>query len=213
MNQKVQYGQTGFGDEFTQNWPSVNPEAVERETGDTGVPWTDVDGQVFDPEQHVWDRENDKPKYTQKGRFKKRPRRKSKAQAGTGDNGLNTEGVTDTQESVAQMGSREAAQITVQLMGSVGAYIAPDMPAFDQDEYGQSEYYSGIEAWKACYDAYGVTYVPPWLAPTLWTFGYFSRRMTQSNQGRSKIKAAWHWVKSKIPRRKKRQQPDAEEQE
>lgn len=187
-----------FGDEITDKWPNVNPDAVEAETGaGSQKAWTDADGTVFDPDQHVWDQEHNQPKFTQKGRFKKRPRKKSKTESAAGASQVNTETV-DNSKKVNEHGTQQAAEITVQLIGAAGRYIAPEQPPFMQDEQGQGEYKSGVEAWKACYDYYGVDYVPPYLAPTIWTFSYFARRIKESEKAQSKFKAAAVYIRSRI---------------
>lgn len=190
-----------FAKAFTENWPGVNTEAVEKETG-AGDPWKDADGAVFDPELHVWDKENDKPKFTQKGKFKKRPRKKSKSQESETGSFANTEAAKSKE--VNEHGARQAAEITMHLIGMAGQYMAPDHPAFTKDESGQDEYTTGVEAYRACYEYYGVDYIPPYLAPVIWTMSYFGRRIRTSNKAQGKLAAAWMYVKTRLFKRRKK---------
>ena len=216
----------GAENEFTKdhimNWPGVSPHAVAQETGNgekraenVNHNFRDPDGNPFNIDLHLWDKENDKPKYTQKGYFKKRPKRKSKEerQADHKKSGLDLSAVSSKdQPDLGEISSEQAALMTVQLVVAAGMYLDPEEGKPGQDVFGRDEFQSGLYAYKTCYEYYGIDYIPPWLAPTIWTTTYFGKRIAKSEDAQSKVKVFWAWCKTKLPRfrRKKKQHTESD---
>jgi hypothetical protein len=194
-------------------WPDVQPHAIDQDQGEqeTGgqSTLTDVDGNVFDPEVYVADADGN-PKYTKHGRFKKRPRRKAKTgqAVGGGGDGLDLSAVQggDTGQE-AQISAEQAAVMTVQLIMAAGMYLDPQEGKPGKDVFGRDEFQSGVHAWKSCYEYYGISYIPPWLAPTIWTMAYFGKRIVRSQEAQGKVAAVWAYLKKTVfrnPFRKRR---------
>jgi hypothetical protein len=199
--------------EFIDSWPNVSEHVVNesepaQEAGDQGGQWVDAYGTEFNPEIHATDKDGN-PSKTPKGRFRKKPKKKGTYEGGSGP-GVDLSATKRVQGDEAQAqaeieaGALQAAEMTVNLQVLMAMYVGGDEWKPGKDEFGRNEYKSGVEAYKQCYIAYDVNYLPPWLPPCLWTMGFFGRRIMQDRQAQGKIKLFFQWVKSKFSRKRKK---------
>ena len=156
--------------EFEENWPDVSENAIDADSGESAI--TDKKGNIFNSADHIWDDENNQPKYNKDGTFRSRPKRKVNTKKSK------AEKQDEIDEATArELGAQQAAQVCVNMQVLMGMYMGGDEWAPGKDEFGNNEYEAGIEAYKSCMMAYDMTYLPPWLPPCIWTIGFFGRRI------------------------------------